>query len=146
MKIKIERIDSPCETEITIKCGTRSDADTTRLLQLLQSFERTAIGYRQNETFRIPLGDILYIDSVDEKTFLYLVHEVYESPQKLYEWENQLKETSFVRVSKSAILNTAKLQSVRPLLSGKMEATLENGEKLIVNRHYVPAFRQKFGI
>ena len=87
-----------------------------------------------------------YIESVEEKTFVYLEKEVYESNLKLYELEEQLKNTSYIRVSKSIILNIEKLQSVKPLINGKLEANLKNNEKILINRHYVPGFKKKFGI
>ena len=78
---------------------------------------------------------------------------MYESNLKLYELEEQLKNTSYIRVSKSIILNIEKLQSVKPLINGKLEANLKNNEKILINnekilinRHYVPEFKKKFGI
>ncbi|MFR9043004.1 MAG: LytTR family DNA-binding domain-containing protein, partial [Intestinibacter bartlettii] len=94
----------------------------------------------------ISLKDAYYIESVEEKTFVYLEKEVYESNLKLYELEEQLKNTSYIRVSKSIILNIEKLQSVKPLINGKLEANLKNNEKILINRHYVPEFKKKFGI
>lgn len=146
MKINIERITAPCETEISITCSNNPDEKTKSLIRQLQFFVHEVVGYKQGEAHRLSLQDVFYIDYVDEKTFFYLAHEVYETQQKLYEWESQLENTSFVRISKSTILNTEKLNSVRPLLGGKMEATMINGEKQIINRHYIPQFRQKFGI
>lgn len=146
MKIKIKRTAEPCETEISILCSKYPDQETVSLLRQLNLFTADITGYKDGETHRLSLTDVYYIDCADEKTFFYLEHDVYESPDKLYEWEERLTQTSFVRISKSAILNTDKLKSVRPLLGGKMEATMINGEKQVINRHYLPDFRKKFGI
>ena len=43
-------------------------------------------------------------------------------------------------------LNIEKLQSLKPLINGKLEANLKNNEKILINRHYVPEFKKKFGI
>lgn len=148
MKIKIKHVDTKCETEIAVTCSADPDEKTVELLRQLQQFikDEDIFGYLGGEAYRLSLQDIFYIEAVDEKTFLYMDQQVYESRQKLYEWELQLEETSFLRISKSTILNIDKLKSVRPLIGGKMEATLANGEKQIINRHYMPAFRQKFGL
>jgi DNA-binding LytR/AlgR family response regulator len=69
---------------------------------------------------------------------------VYESDMYLYEIENMLTGTHFIRISKNLIVNTALIESVRALFNGKFEASLTNGEKVIVNRHYVNAFKEKF--
>lgn len=146
MKIKIRQVKSPCETEISVTCSDSPDERTMNLIRYLQSLTNEIVGYKGEEAYKLLLQDIYYIDSVDEKTFLYLERAVFETQQKLYEWEEQLADTSFVRISKSTILNTDKLKSVRPMLGGKMEATMINGEKQIVSRHYLPGFRRKFGI
>lgn len=146
MKIRIRRVNAPCETEISIICSDSPDEETRSLIRRLRLWEKEVIGYKDGEAHKLSLQDIFYIECVDEKIFFYLEQRVYETQQKLYEWEEQLEDTSFVRVSKSTILNTEKLRSVRPLLGGKMEATMVNGEKLIISRHYLPGFRRKFGI
>lgn len=146
MKISIERNDGFAETEVAVKCRVKADEKTKKLLDQLRLFSDEVLGLKDGETHKILLADVFYIDCVDEKIFLYLANEVYESRKKLYEWEEELADTSFVRISKATILNTGKLQSVRPLLSGKLEATLKNGEKQLINRHYVGNFRRKFGI
>lgn len=146
MKIKIVRIDAPVETEVCIRYGNHPDEKTERLLAQLQVLSCELTGYQEGRAYRIQPQDLYYIESVDERAYLYLDRAVYETPLKLYELEARLEGTPFVRVSKSTILNTSKICSVRPLLGGKMEATLANTEKLIVSRHYLPAFRQKFGI
>ena len=71
---------------------------------------------------------------------------MYSSELKLYEIEELLMNTSFVRISKSCILNTDVLDKVKISLNGKMEATLQNGEKVLITRHYVPAFKKKLGL
>lgn len=146
MKISIERNDAYGETEVAVKCRVDIDGTTEKLLAQLQLFCNEAVGLKNGETHKILLSEVFYIDCVDEKIFLYLAEEIYESRKKLYEWERELADTPFVRISKATILNTDQLKSVRPLLSGKLEATLNNGEKQLINRHYVAGFRQKFGI
>ena len=62
----------------------------------------------------------------------------------LYELEKKLSRFSYVRVSKSVVINISKIKSIRPQLNGRFEALLENGEKVIVSRHYVNDLRDKF--
>lgn len=146
LNIRIEQSEGFGETEVLVKCDKELDHKTKALLRQLELFDRTVLGQQDGESYRVPLTEILYIESVDEKTFLYLADAVYEAKGKLYEWESLLQDSAFVRISKAAILNTDKLKSVHPLLSGKLEVTLSNGEKQVVNRHYVAAFRRVFGI
>ncbi|MBS7525964.1 LytTR family transcriptional regulator DNA-binding domain-containing protein [Fusibacter paucivorans] len=146
MKIVIEYVAPPFETELTIKCSNPADATTKQIIQNIQNISRDVLGSKDGAIHKFTLAQIFYIESVDEKTFLYLANDIFETDQRLYMWEAQLEHTSFVRISKSTILNTDKLESIRSMLGGKMEATMQNGEKLIISRHYLSAFRKKFGI
>ena len=78
--------------------------------------------------------------------FLYLEQDVYEAKYKLYELEERFQGTDFFRVSKSTILNLAKVSRLNPALGGRFEALMKNGEKLIISRQYVPALKEKLGL
>ncbi|WP_323400967.1 LytTR family DNA-binding domain-containing protein [Christensenella sp.] len=145
LKLLIDQSPDNEEVEITIKCGMIDPALEELIAQIrLYSFSITA--KKDGRTYTVSLSDIYYFESIDNRTFLYTEHEVYECELKLYELEQQLTKTDFVRVSKACILNVKVLESVRALLNGKMEAELENGEKVIINRHYVEALKRKLGM
>ena len=78
--------------------------------------------------------------------FIYCEDKVYETSLRLYELEDQLDPRLFVRISKSILLNLNKLDNVRALLNGRYEALLINRERLIITRHYVSSFKEKFGM
>lgn len=146
MKFTIEQSSDNNEVEINIKCGQIIDEKLQKLIDQIRLYSFSIVCKKDKEIYQISLKDAYYIESVEEKTFVYLEKEVYESNLKLYELEEQLKNTSYIRVSKSIILNIEKLQSVKPLINGKLEANLKNNEKILINRHYVPEFKKKFGI
>lgn len=53
----------------------------------------------------------------------------------------------FFRASKSIIINlTKKISFVRPSISGRFEAKLDNGESVAVSRHYVPVLKNMLGL
>lgn len=49
------------------------------------------------------------------------------------------------RCSKSMILNAGKIDYVLPSLSGRFEAVLDNGEKVIISRQYVSTLKRLLG-
>ena len=71
---------------------------------------------------------------------------MYETPLRLYELEERLAPRDFVRASKSAVVNFSRVQSIRPDLGGRLQLTLENGERLGVSRQYAPAIKEKLGL
>ena len=52
----------------------------------------------------------------------------------------------FVRCSKSMIVNMEKIEYLSPLFSGRLEAHLKNGEKIIISRQYVHHLKVRLGI
>ena len=91
-------------------------------------------------------SEIFYIDTVDNKVFIYASGEVFESKQKLYELEERLTGLDFLRVSKSTIINMRKIKFLSPALSGRFEAVLKNDERVIISRGYVPELKERLGI
>ena len=143
MHLTIDESEEYDEVEIIIKCP-RIDGQLARMIEQIKQYEITLIGKKDDRTYAIVAESLYYIESVDNKSFLYGEKEIYECELKLYELEKLLTETNFIRISKNLIVNTTHIKSVRALFNGKFEAYLTNDEKVIVNRHYVKAFKEKF--
>ena len=94
-----------------------------------------------NKMFFVNSSDILYFDSVDNRTFLYTEDDVMEIKQRLYELEVSLSDKDFVRISKSQIVNINKIRSLKPELNRTILATMSNGEQLYISRKYVKVIR-----
>lgn len=142
MKIIVNKNLSIAETEIIINCST-VDKRLQHLIDGLSQYTYTLQGYLNNEVFQIPLESILYVDSIDGKTFLYCSETIYESRESLLSLEQAVTHTPFIRISKNCIMNSTYLRSIKPLANHKMEATLINGEKLIISRTYIENLKEK---
>lgn len=145
MKLVIEQDNSFDETEIVIRCSS-INSDLQKIIDAIKICSFTITAYKDGYVRKINHENVCYIESVDEKTFIYCENEVYDCKMKLFEIEEELMNSTFVRISKSCILNIEYIERVRPLLNGKYEVLLINREKLIINRHYVPNFKKKFGL
>ena len=145
MKLIIEQDGDFKETEIVIRCSA-INSELQKIIDSIKICSFAITAYKDGYLQKINHEDVCYIESVDEKTFIYCESDVYESKMKLFELEEKLVNSSFVRISKSCILNIDFIEKVKPLLNGKYEVLLINGEKLIINRHYVPIFKKKFGL
>lgn len=71
---------------------------------------------------------------------------VFACRYKLYEFEELCRGSMFFRCSKSMVLNADKILCVRPSLSGRFEATLENEERVIISRQYVSTLKRLLGV
>ena len=118
----------------------------TEEIQEIISFVKSRQGQltaaQDGKRFEVPVVDLFYAESVDERLFLYTAADSYEIRMKLYELEDLLKDRNFLRISKSMIVNLMKITSVRPALNGRFSAVLKNGEEIIISRKYVPALKQ----
>lgn len=145
VKIEIIQNENITETEITIKAKVL-DEELAEIIACLSLIGNTVAGSRDGVMSFIPLREILYFESVDNKTFFYTKDEVYETKAKLYELSEKLSDTSFVRISKSTIANLKKLKSIKRAKGSRLEADLVNGEKLVVSRQYVNDIKNKLGV
>lgn len=145
MKIIIEDIGPEEEEAVIIRCREVDEA----VMQLVNGLKlkKEKLTVRQGEKIlQIEPGDIYYFEAVDNKVFLYLEKNVYETRMKLYELERRFAGTDFFRVSKSVILNLAKVKNFTPGFNGRFEALMKNGERVGISRQYVPLLKNKLGI
>ena len=142
MKLIINQDLQIPETEITIRCACM-DSRLEHLINQIRQYAFSLTGYQEDKEYHLPLDQIFFIDSVDGKTFLYLEKEVYTCRETLSSLEERLSCTSFTRISKSCLVNTNFLKSVRPLYNHRLEAILQNGEKLIITRNYIEPLKEK---
>ena len=140
MIIKLENEKDRTELEVRIRYNEKLH-NVKQIEQLLQSLECKIPCNREKEIVWVLASDIYYIESVDKRSFVYCKDEVYETELRLYQLEEELKEAGFVRISKSCIVNIQVMQSIKPLRNSRLEATLSNGEKLMVTRKYIHDIR-----
>lgn len=144
-KVTIKQIDTKEDEEIIVKCHEIND-EVLSVVERLKRNENILLGNKDNEVFRIDLKDVYYIESVENKTFICLQKNVFESKLKLYEIEEMTQNSKLFRCSKAMILNIAKIRSVSPSVNGRFEAKLTNGESVIISRQYVPVLKKRLGM
>ena len=133
MKIRINDRPDIQEIEVIINC-VADDPLVNKIISALNTVDAKLLCRRQGETFQLGLADILYIESVDRKTFLYTEEQVYETDRRLYELEDYLKDHSFFRTSKTTIIGA------------RLLLTMDNQEKIIVSRQYAGSIKHALGV
>ena len=145
MNVTITETPALDDIEVSVACP-RIDERVQRIVASLGAFDRVLIGERDGATFRVGVEDVCYAETVDGKTFLYTADAVYQTPLKLYELEERLAGTEFVRASKQMLVNFDHVASIRPALNARLQLMLDNGEAAIVSRQYAPAIKRKLGL
>lgn len=145
MKVTIEEIGVEEQENVIIRCHEMSD-NILRIVQAINAKSVSLIGYEGEEIHRLSMRDVYYFEAVDNKVFIYCKEHVYESKQKLYEIEEMCQGRKFMRASKSTIINLSKIAFIKPSLSGRFEAKMDNDETIVVSRKYVPIMKDILGL
>ena len=141
MQTRITKIDRNKPELIEIQCHSISE-EVREIVAFVKSRQGQLTGTADERQYEISISDIFYIESVDNKAFIYTKSKVYETRQKLYELEEILKEKRFLRVSKSTLLNLMKVSAIKPALNSRFTAELFSGEQVIITRKYVPELKK----
>lgn len=142
MILHLEENPTQRELEIFIRYA-QMNATVKRLKSLMASFSKTVKCHDKDSDIWVNASDIYYIESVDKHTFVYCENLVYPSALRLYQLLEHLGDAGFVQASKSCILNINMLDSIRPLINSRMEATLTNGERISVTRKFIVQIKEK---
>ena len=121
-------------------------SEIEKLLATLRILDRKLTAQKDGETYLLDVGEIIFLEAVDRKTFVYTKEEVYESDFKLYELEQQITECGFFRASKSCLIQLKYIKSLKADINRKIRVTLENGEQLMVSRQYADELKKRLGV
>lgn len=145
MKISINIDPSLNDTEIVVNCSSLTP-ETENLIAALRIMDSQITVIKGEESIILEISKIAYIESVDRKTFVYTDSEYFESKLKLYEMEERLCGSGFLRISKSCLVRLRYIRSIKTEFDRKLRITLENGEQMIVSRQYANELKKRLGV
>ena len=126
--------------------ANKLNPDVEKLIAMMRMVNMQIGVHKNDETYLLDVGKILYIETVERKTFVYTSEETYESDLKLYEIEQELVKQDFIRISKQSIVNIRMIKSLKSDINRKIRITLKNDEQIIVSRMYSDELRRKLGL
>ena len=136
MELRVNRVPIEEPEVLEIRCHKVSD-DVQEIISFVKSRQGQISTEKDGRRIEIPLIDIFYAESVDNRLVVYTAKDSYEVKLKLYELEDMLRGRTFLRVQKSLLLNLMKIKSIKPALSGRYTALLKNSEEVVISRKYV---------
>ncbi len=143
LKVKIEIDPEIKDCEVTIKCS-EVGAEVARIQKLLtgSSSGLSQISlFKDDSEFFIPLSDILFFETEGGHIRAHTADDEFEVKYRLYELEEKLP-FYFLRISKSAILNTRKLYSITKNLAGASKIEFQGTYKTVYcSRSYYKALK-----
>lgn len=145
MKIKIEIDENLTEDEIVIHCKSLTEdifSIQKKIADAVGSRRQMAVTRGETE-FYLTLEDILFFETVGSAVAVHTADQIYQTKLRLYELE-ELLPGSFMRVSKSTIMNIGKIRSIHKNITGASEVEFAGSpKKVFVSRSYFKPFMSK---
>lgn len=147
MKVEVQ-IDPRLEEPVIV---LRAPSPTGEIEALAKQLREAALPqpftvYRGREAVRVSRSMVLRFYTEDKGVYCQTAHGVFTVRQRLYELEEELAGTRFVRVSNSEIVSLDRVAALDLTLAGTIKMTLEGGTVCWVSRRYVKKIRQALGL
>ena len=140
MKITLQQIESG-EEEVLVRYKTMTPR-LAEAMRMLQQEKQVILGKDRDQKICIDPAEIYYFEAVDEKCFACTDKMTYQVAMTLAEAEHALRASGFFRCSKSLVINIKKVASLKSEMGNRINATLDNGEHVIISRRYAREFRE----
>ena len=141
MKYTIEQIKQG-DDELILRYQNLNQ-EVEHIMDFMSFAEKKLVGTKDGSQMVIDVKQIFYIESVDRKNFVYLEDDVVRVEYTLTQLERMLNSLRFFRCSKSMIMNIDKVKVLDSLASNRIDATMCNGEHIIISRTYASEFRRR---
>lgn len=142
MRIRIEIEENLTEDEVVIRCSSLNES----IIAIQKNIAEAVRGRQQimvmkgDKEYWLLLTEILFLETTENQVAVHSANQVFYTRLKLYELE-ELLPSVFMRVSKSAIVNTEKVRSIKKNITGASEVEFENCHKIAyVSRSYLKPF------
>lgn len=147
MKVEVQIDPNLAEPEIIL----RAPMPTAEIEALAQTLRGSALPqpftvYREREAVRVSRSMVLRFFAEDKGVSCQTGKGVFTVRQRLYELEEELAGTRFVRVSNSEIVNLDRVTGLDLTLTGTIKMTLEGGTVCWVSRRYVKKIKEVLGL
>ena len=137
MEVNI-KLDPNCTQPKVIIYTNEITEEINDLAKSLSAVEYSSLaGYKNGEILLIRPDDIIRIYAQGQKVLAQLEKDTAQLKYRLYELENRLAGTSFMRISNSEIVNFKKVVSLDMSMSGTISLKYKSGEKSFVSRRYI---------
>ena len=148
MKLNINIDAGAKEPEVTITTSHMTE-DVNRVVDFVSRLDDAPTiisGIREDKVELLDPEVIVKIYAEDSKVFAQTEKGSYQIRLRLYEAEERLDNSKFVRISNSEIVNLKKVKSLDLSFVGTICMELSNGEVSYVSRRYVSKIKRVLGL
>ena len=146
MQIEI-KIDEAChEPKVIVMTDKVDDQITALVKRLSEESPQMIAGFRDDTVRLLDQTEICSIYASDGKVLCKAESGTYALRLRLYELEDRLDRTKFIRISNSEIINLRKVKGFDLSFTGTICVSLKDGTTTFVSRRYVSKIKQALGI
>ena len=143
MKIDIDIDKRYEEIQVILRSNEMNDETIEILEKLKTTKNKYILGKSDKKVYIVDVKDIYFFYSENQKVFVETEDFRYEVDERLYEIEDNFKNTSFIRVSKFSIVNLKKVKNIDMSFSGNLTINFINGKKESISRRYISKIKKK---
>ncbi|GAA0702446.1 two-component system response regulator RgbR [Paraclostridium ghonii] len=107
--------------------------------EVLNKKDKFVLIESKNETYKINIEDITYIEIQRKDMSIHTENKIYETKMTMDKIEKELKNHKFYRCHKSFLVNINCVENIKQYV-----AILENKEEVLISRHRFKDFKSKF--
>ena len=148
MKLHINIDKSITESEILITTDQMTE-EVNRIVDFINRIEETGTmlsGIRNGRVELLDQEKLIRIYAENGRVYARTDRDSYQLKLRLYELEESLDSSLFVRISNSEIVNLKKVKSLDLSFTGTICMELTNGEVSYVSRRYVARIKKLLGL
>ena len=146
MKVEV-KID---ETLEEIKIVVFTNKITNEVQEIINNLKGTQMeiytGTKDRKTYLLNPKDIYYFYAENQKVLVKTEDGIMQVKWKLYEIEDQVKESNFIRISNSVIANIDKIKNFEISFNGTLCIKFTNGDIEYSSRRYVSKIKKYLNI
>jgi DNA-binding LytR/AlgR family response regulator len=147
LKVEVQ-IDPALDEPVIVLRAPMPTEEVEQLARLLraQDAPRPFTVYAEREAVRVSRSMVLRFYAEDKGVLCQTGKGTFTVRARLYELEEELAGTRFVRVSNSEIVNLDRVTALDLTLTGTIKMTLEGGTVCWVSRRYVKKIKGALGL
>jgi DNA-binding LytR/AlgR family response regulator len=146
MQIEV-KIDAGCsEPKVLIITNCMTDEINEMIKRLSEQQPSVITGFKGEDVLILEPSEIVRIYATNQRVYAVSESGEYGVKLRLYELENRLPSSDFVRISNSEIINLKKVKGFDLSFTGTICVKFQDGGVSYVSRRYVSKIKQILGI
>lgn len=147
MEVKAVIKEKYLEPEVHV-CNHELSLEVKKIISELGEFlaEGIAAKDEDGEQVIIRIKEVISVYAENTKVFIKTTSGTFESASKLYELEEKLPESSFIRISKSELVNMKKIKKLDLGMTGTIKVIMCDGSESFTSRRNVSKLKKAMGV